>query len=71
MTKYIGVLVWYQLCRDDILADDWEVEEKRVTITFDDLTKAMKRVCFLKEEHYHTGPDIDVRFLAKELGLIK
>jgi len=54
----------FDITREDILADDWEIEEKKVTITYGQLEKALYSV------NPQCGP-ITREAIAKELGLIE
>lgn len=83
-----GGKFWYtemwadQITAEDILADDWEVEEKSVTITPTQFWEAAKRIC--KTSRIQAGPydpsDPDssrkaeliyAHDLARELGVEK
>lgn len=59
----------YVFCTRDVLAEDWEVEEKSVTITQEDFfhayTEALKETEI--KDTYHIGEVINC--LAKRLGL--
>lgn len=60
-------VVFYAISKQDMLATDWEVEEKKVEITYEKLYWAMKdsHGCGGYEHHYKS-----VKMVAKELGLI-
>ena len=55
----------YCPCKEDILADDWEIEEKKVEITLSALRETWDR-CF---RHAKSDETYEFQMLAKELGL--
>lgn len=68
-SMYKFVEDWTLLVSTDVLADDWEVEEKKVTITHEQLFKAywntLHTVGYLDN---HRRID-HINAMAKELGL--
>lgn len=56
----------------DILADDWELEEKKVEITFEQLKEAFERASQPPPQYYSPLgiPFSSVEVVAKELGLL-
>jgi hypothetical protein len=59
----------YRILEEDLLADDWEVEEKQVTITESDFSAALARTN--NSFSIYAGPNICEYLgqLKKELGL--
>ncbi len=53
------------LSMDDLLADDWEVEEDRVEITWLTVLVALQKSTF---PHYKWTPAMNLDVLKKELG---
>lgn len=53
----------------DILADDWEVEEKKAEITRTQLERAYAKVLKHNSFEYRVGAQQEIAALAKELGL--
>jgi hypothetical protein len=53
---------WYYPCKEDILADDWEVESEKITISKDDYIAASHQV-------YGSKVPLAAYEVAKILGL--
>jgi hypothetical protein len=68
-SMYKFVEDWTLLVSTDVLADDWEVEEKKVTITESDFKAALVRTT--RSFSLYDGPYICeyLSQLKKELGL--
>ncbi len=76
-TESLGKTVWMSsvdgcnLLKKDILADDWEVEDEKVTITKSQLYSALHKARLLEQsfDKFPAGVSSIYEFIAKELGL--
>ena len=61
----------YNYVKADIIADDWEVEERKVTITRDQLYAALTKAELMQQslDRFPVGVSSIYEYIAKELGV--